>query len=488
MEIKDHAAHQVQIICPRLALEAIHKVWEYGTWASKDHFSYGEVHEHGFRDIDDLIDEISTVDFLPPALQPIKLAGRHRSEWDIARSRTLPKESDPGGSHRPLCNRENYPTARLDGILCRAGITCLRALDVSEHLDVDRPVEVVKSFECLQKAMSAGSGLRIVDEDHDMKGCFTHVPQKETVRAVIYVTAVVVEMGVQLVQVPSAKRSTLPCIVSARARDGYIGVPVDKLAQYAQHHCKFCFSRLGGVVQRQVEGHPMGSAYSVFLQRCWCVFRELYFSRTLDVYTIRRAHHRVVHILFCGSWVALLEVRYADDVSQTAVVDASSDVSEALLKDLLRQRREARYYQLNGRGVTLAPGDCGHFIGLTKTIDSQIGLLLQPSCRVMSDDANDFTFQATSALPHHLGWHPPSLSFATLSGLASRAISLSSNVDLALVSLVEYLETYVASSEIPPSVLLALARKWDRLHPCAATSCVAASALAIENHMIRKSQ
>ena len=109
VEQRDHAMHSAQVVCPALALTAIHKVWEYGAWASGEHFQYGTFVDFGFRDIDDLIEKCGHIDWLPEHLQPARLAARRRPSWDLSRARTLPKDSDPAGSHRPLCNRTAAP-------------------------------------------------------------------------------------------------------------------------------------------------------------------------------------------------------------------------------------------------------------------------------------------------------------------------------------------------------------------------------------------
>ena len=50
------------------------------------------------------------------------------------------------GFARSRSNRVHYPTAALYGVLCLAGVFCLKLIDVSEHLDVDNPATVTKSF------------------------------------------------------------------------------------------------------------------------------------------------------------------------------------------------------------------------------------------------------------------------------------------------------------------------------------------------------
>eukprot|EP00973_Karenia_brevis_P047352 6574394-Karenia_brevis.AAC.1 len=173
VEIKDHASHHVQIICPSLALQAIHKVWEFRpecvSPSVQPHFLYGKLSDFGFRHVEELIQAIASVEFLPRELSPSKLDARRHALWGLGVSRTTPKQSDPANAHRPLCNREFYPTSRLDNILCSAGIFCLRTLDVSTHLDVDRPLDVVGAFHELSSLLPRDAELVFIDEDYDMK-------------------------------------------------------------------------------------------------------------------------------------------------------------------------------------------------------------------------------------------------------------------------------------------------------------------------------
>ena len=122
VEVRDHATHRFQAVCPALALSAIHKVWEFGSGATGEHFVYGTPSCFGYRDIDDLLGAVRSPPNLSPELQPVRLAKRRRGTWELGCCRTLPKHAAPAGSHRPLCNREKYPTSELDSIMCQAGV------------------------------------------------------------------------------------------------------------------------------------------------------------------------------------------------------------------------------------------------------------------------------------------------------------------------------------------------------------------------------
>lgn len=160
VEVKDHAPHQVQVVCPGLPFAAIHRVWEFGRFAWGGHFAYGSFLDFGYRNRDSLLEAITNVDTIPAELAPGRISRHKRATWDIARARrTLLKESDPSNAHRPLCNRENYLTAALDFILCRAGVAGLCALDVSEHLDVDAPSVVVAAFRELSGHVSPSASV-----------------------------------------------------------------------------------------------------------------------------------------------------------------------------------------------------------------------------------------------------------------------------------------------------------------------------------------
>ena len=73
------------------------------------------------------------------------------------------------------------------------------------------------------------------------------------------------------------RKSQLSAYWSGTKRDGYVTVDIEILPKYARRYCASCFSWFGSLVQRQIEGLPIGGAFSVFLQRCWAVFRELPF-------------------------------------------------------------------------------------------------------------------------------------------------------------------------------------------------------------------
>ena len=206
----------------------------------------------------------------------------------------MPKDSDPANSHRALCDRSKYPTSLLDGILCRAGVWALRYLDCSESLDINDPHVATLSFNILSEKISWAGGALVVDENSDMKNCFTNVPQTEVAGAVHYIIAELARCGLRNVLVPKKRRSCLPILRGGTRRAGmhfkYVEVPLEFLPSYSAHHCKNCFSWFGGILRKQVDGLPMGSAFSVFLQRCWSVFRELSFSRSLGLHTLRAPH------------------------------------------------------------------------------------------------------------------------------------------------------------------------------------------------------
>ena len=158
---------------------------------------------------------------------------------------------------------------------------------MSEHLDVDKPLSVADAFQALNLQCRRYAALTIADKDHDMKGCFTHVPLAETVKAVEYVCKEFADMGLLIAHVPRKHRSSRPVLGHNVAGAGYIPIDLHILPGYAHHHGKFSFAWLGNKLQRQIDGLPMGSAFSVFLQRCWAVFRELYFSRNHDNVTLQ---------------------------------------------------------------------------------------------------------------------------------------------------------------------------------------------------------
>lgn len=91
VEQRDHAMQSAQVVCPALALTAIHKIWEFGAWATAKHFKYGSLHTFGFRDLPDVLDAAVDMDWLPTHLQPMRLAVRRRATLARrARSRKTP--------------------------------------------------------------------------------------------------------------------------------------------------------------------------------------------------------------------------------------------------------------------------------------------------------------------------------------------------------------------------------------------------------------
>ena len=129
-----------------------------------------------------------------------------------------------------------------------------------------------------------------------------------------YVCDELASLGVCTAYVPRKRRSAKRVLAYIVSGAGYLEVELHVLPAYAHHHGRYCFAWFGQFLQRQVEGIPMGSAFSVFVQRCWSVFRELYFSRTLDTATLRTPRSRVSMVLAYGVWIIILEVRYVDDL------------------------------------------------------------------------------------------------------------------------------------------------------------------------------
>ena len=410
-----------------------------------------------------MIDQMADIEWLPRHLLPASLAPRRRRSWDLPRARTLPKASDPACSHRPLVNRRPGPTAELDSVLCKAGIAALRILDVSEHLDIDRPVAVVEQFGTLSETTLGPGKVRIIDKDSDMKGCFTHVPQKETIGAVEYVCKEVRNMGFSVFMVYKGRNSSMPSYPGSYARRGYVEVDINVLPRYTSHHCGHCYARFVKVIQSQIEGHPMGSAFSVFLQRCWAVFRELFFSRNLDLHTLRIPRRRISFVRLGAVWAALLELRYADDISQSVLLPEDSPISDAAVMQFLQARLDRRYAQLGGNGITLVQGTHGRFIGLLKSYDPVCGIRVRPSISVTFDPQDPSDYALDVLIPHRQGWHPPGLPYALLCGFVARASSLASAPHLAHISLVEFLIVFLRSGYSAKDLLL-LSRRWDSLH------------------------
>ena len=109
-------------------------------------------------------------------------------------------------------------------------------------------------------------------------------------------------MGFSVFMVYKGRNSSMPSYPGSYARRGYVEVDINVLPRYTSHHCGHCYARFGKVIQRQIEGHPMGSAFSVFLQRCWAVFRELFFSRNLDLHTLCIPRRRISFVRL-GQWI-----------------------------------------------------------------------------------------------------------------------------------------------------------------------------------------
>eukprot|EP00929_Paragymnodinium_shiwhaense_P102501 TRINITY_DN65698_c0_g1_i2.p1 TRINITY_DN65698_c0_g1~~TRINITY_DN65698_c0_g1_i2.p1 ORF type:complete len:698 (+),score=17.04 TRINITY_DN65698_c0_g1_i2:186-2279(+) len=463
VEITDHATHEVSAICPALALQAIHKTWEFGPLHKEVHFQYGPPEWFGFRDVDELLEHIGHVDCLPAELQPSRLFPRRY--WQLPTSRSLPKASDPANSnsHRPVCNRSRTPTCRLDTIMCAAGLALLKQLDVSGHLDIDDPADVPRLYNELA-GLFVGEDVVVGNIDADMKGCFTNVPRAESVRAVAFVVHLVQSRGIKAIAVPKQRSMRIAIMCSTLRRKKYYHiVPLPCLADYTFHHCTNCYAVFGSTIQRQVEGHPMGSAFSVFLQRCWCIFKEIGSARRWDSVTLRAPRKRICWTKAFGIWIALLELRYADDVSQTAVTLASSSISHAALQKLLRTRLVARYDSPSS-GIQLEFSDNGIFIGLQKVFLDTGEIHIHPAVRhrFLAEDASEVDFPG--GFQHVHGWHNSSTAFATLSGLASRAIRLSSSTCLAQSTLVDMLVSFFTSAGMDLESAAHLARKWDLKH------------------------
>jgi hypothetical protein len=481
VEVRDHATHRFQAICPAMALAAIHKTWEYGVWSGGGHFADGSPRTFGFDDVEEILVRILDIPDLPAQLSQSLPSVSRRHNLGIGLCRTLPKDADPADSHRALCDRSRYPTSQLDSILCRAGVWALRFLDSSEHLDISDPRDAMLAFNALSDAVDWTGATLVVDDNYDMKKCFTNVPQAEIASAVHYVVSESALLEIESVFVPKRRRSCLPVLrggaVRASMRFKYIEVPLQFLPGYSSHHCSNCYSWFGGELQKQIDGLPMGSAFSVFLQRCWAVFRELFFSRTLDTHTLRMPGYRIARLLCSNCWVLVLEMRYADDLSQTALAPHDSDITPNFLREILRGRRELRYQQIDGHGVELVAGADGMFVGLRKFLVSH-GIIVRPSTAaslpvdVLPELISDMT--PSTMLQHYNGWYPPALPYALLSGMAARATLLASNSCLADVSLTESLSLFFTSADYPFAVVHKLAKKWDDAHPGALLSCASA--------------
>ena len=88
-------------------------------------------------------------------------------------------------------------------------------------------------------------------------------------------------------------------------------------------------------------------------------------------------------------------------------------------------------------------------------------------------------------MQNYNGWYPPSRPFAILAGAASRALSLSSNPQLAHTSMVEFLDEFLAA-EYPFEVIRSLAREWDDQHPGKQLDCSRAALEAFEIFVCRE--
>ena len=143
-------------------------------------------------------------------LQPHELAGVKRNKWDLGRCRTLPKDSNPAAAHRPLCDRSEFLTARLDSVSCRAGVWDLKALDVSEHSDIDNPEDVISGISKLvdrSRKVSRCSNHFIVLDQSDMKGCFTNIQCREAIQAIRYIVDEWKRLGLNVIHIHPNKKS-----------------------------------------------------------------------------------------------------------------------------------------------------------------------------------------------------------------------------------------------------------------------------------------
>ena len=176
-------------------------------------------------------------------------------------------------------------------------------------------------------------------------------------------------------------------------------------------------------------------------------------------------------------------MRYADDLSQTAVAPCGSGVTTELLQEILRDRRERRYHQIDGRGITLVAGATGKFVGLLKTL-APFGILVRPStAATLPIDRNPeliCDMLPTTCSQHYNGWYPPGLPYALLCGMAARALSLASTARLAADSLTESLTSLITDAGYPPTIIWKLAKKWDDAHPGALLNCTSAAMKAYE--------
>jgi hypothetical protein len=168
-------------------------------------------------------------------------------------------------------------------------------LDPLHHLDTDRPADVVQEFRNLSKLAEGDASLLLINEDWDMKGCFTNVPLAEVALAVEWLQAAMTLCGVTHFMAPRRKTDHSEVLIMGGDLKTHIQVSMEDLVTYCGHHNTHCFSLFGARLQHQQTGLPMGSAYSVFLQRAWSTWREVQHYRVYR-WPEHTRHGRAWHI------------------------------------------------------------------------------------------------------------------------------------------------------------------------------------------------
>jgi hypothetical protein len=332
-------------------------------------------------------------------------------------------------------------------------------------MDSDRPATIVTDFmEANAAATAAFDGnMSFINDDFDMKGCFTNVPTGETQMAVEWLVQTCISRGLHDIWSPHSLRSTLPPQLSPAPRT-HLRIPLTCIPTYTMRHNTDVYSTFGTMLQRQTQGLPMGSAFSVFLQRCWCTWREAMYTLYYTPQDTSRTHrHIVLHIH--DHTAILLEHRYVDDVSQIALFKHDTPPHTIqLLRDILEHRRQCRYQQiLHDGGITWGAGDELTFIGLQKTFCPHTGLHLSPrmvhTMQLYDDNEQDYTIK--SLPPHNDSWCRRTQLYATIAGMLTRCSTLCTDDALGISAAAWGFYIMHHFADVPWPLLHLHCRKWQ---------------------------
>jgi len=408
---------------------------------------------HHFRyypelDSDVILHNVSHVPDLREALQPACLS--RRSTWRMAAASAPNKKRSKPDDRRPIVNRSHWPTNGIDTPVARA-LDWMSTTFLPRHLHIDvsrtddfRPsVEEFNSMGSTPHASGKVGG--------DIVSCFTNIPHHLVHTAWHFYRSCMAD-NVDSISAPKRHRRgrARPGAVTACLAHLFVNLMADDMEAVIVHHLRTGWFTLGGLLGREIEGLPMGSALAGALTRMVLIYCDITFYSLTRPPPAPGHHARMSTVYIAGVQVTLLETRYVDDcITLWKCYVAISAATASLIEGFLWDRLCRRYPLEIERDVS------DKFVGLMIGLDAGCRFSTQPLLHTAPSTYSTFDFPAFMS---YRSFTSRSIKRSIVLGIVARVDAYTTPVTSKATVLQEFLRRLITEGEFPEFRL----RRWAR--------------------------